>query len=98
MMQQEILFQSSTDGGALQNDLAAIIAVDASGNVYVTGSARLTDSTGSTFATIKYNSAGTQQWVKHTNVGNEYPKDMKIDAAGNIYVTGYLHIFLTAGW
>ena len=84
------VWSKTYDGGALQNDLAAIIAVDASGNVYVTGSARLTDSTGSTFATIKYNSAGTQQWVKHTNVGNEYPKDMKIDAAGNIYVTGYL--------
>lgn len=87
------VWSKTYDGGALQNDLAAIIAVDASGNVYVTGSARLTDSTGSTFATIKYNSAGTQQWVKHTNVGNEYPKDMKIDAAGNIYVTGYLTYF-----
>ncbi|HRJ86738.1 MAG TPA: T9SS type A sorting domain-containing protein [Ignavibacteria bacterium] len=78
------------DGGALENDMAKSVAVDGSGNVFVTGSARLTDSTGLVFATIKYNSAGTQQWVRHTNVGNDSPMDMKIDAAGNVYVTGYL--------
>mgnify|MGYP003454708416 FL=1 len=78
------------DGGAFENDIAKAVCVDGAGNVYVTGSARLTDSTGLVFATIKYNSAGTQQWVRHTNVGNDTPMDMKIDAAGNIYVTGYL--------
>ena len=78
------------DGGAFENDIARVVCVDGAGNVYVTGSARLTDSTGLVFATIKYNSAGTQQWVRHTNVGNDSPMDMKIDAAGNVYVTGYL--------
>lgn len=84
-----IIWSKSYDGGALQNDAARDVEVDATGNVYVTGSARLTDSTGSTFATIKYNSAGTQQWIRHTNIGNDYAEDMKIDAAGNVYVTGY---------
>ena len=49
------------DGGAFENDIAKAVCVDGAGNVYVTGSARLTDSTGLVFATIKYNSAGTQQ-------------------------------------
>ena len=78
------------DGGGFENDIAKVICVDGAGNVYVTGSARLTDSTGLVFATIKYNSAGTQLWVRQTNVGNDTPMDMKIDAAGNVYVTGYL--------
>ena len=37
-------------------DAARSVAVDASGNVYVTGES------GGDFATIKYNAAGVQQW------------------------------------
>jgi uncharacterized delta-60 repeat protein len=88
-----ILWSKSYDGGGLQDDFARNVEVDAAGNVYVTGSSRQTDSTGMTFATIKYNSAGTQQWVRHTNIGNEHPRDMKLDASGNIYVTGYFLSF-----
>ena len=85
-----VLWAKSYDGGALEDDNAKAVVVDGSGNVYVTGSSRLTDSTSFTFATIKYNSAGTQQWVRYTNQGNDSPMDLKVDAAGNVYVTGYL--------
>jgi len=71
-------------------DLATGIAVDEVGNVYITGSS--TDSIGGTEgATIKYNSAGAQQWVAHYNrLGDlaDLSDAIAVDASGNVYVTG----------
>jgi uncharacterized delta-60 repeat protein len=78
------------DGPANESDGAIDVAVDDDGNVYVTGS-----STGigtfADYATIKYNSAGVQQWVaRYNGPGNFFdePADLAIDDAGNVYVTG----------
>lgn len=71
-------------------DNAAVVRVDGSGNVYVTGSSTGSGS-GLDYATIKYNSAGAQQWAVRyngTNNGDDVPSSMELDAAGNIYVTG----------
>ncbi|HEY8896649.1 MAG TPA: SBBP repeat-containing protein [Niastella sp.] len=79
------------NGPGNTTDEAVDVAVDAAGNVYVTGS-----STGvgtfADYATIKYNSAGVQQWVaRYNGPGNFFdePADLAIDNAGNVYVTGY---------
>jgi len=72
-------------------DYAHSIAVDGSGNVYVTG---YSDGGGTSYdyCTIKYNSSGVQQWVARYNGpgnGSDYAYSLVLDGSGNVYVTGY---------
>jgi uncharacterized delta-60 repeat protein len=72
-------------------DEARAIAVDASGNVYVTGYSQTLVLTNYDYATVKYNSAGVQQWqVRYNGTGNDYDRAnaIALDAAGNVYITG----------
>ncbi|MEI6948430.1 SBBP repeat-containing protein [Paraflavisolibacter sp. H34] len=72
-------------------DRANALAVDASGNVYVTGGAKV-DSDGSDpydLTTIKYNTAGVQQWIdQYDDDGFDIGNALVLDEAGNVYVTG----------
>ncbi len=82
------------DGPALSVDEPAKVVVDGSGNVYVAGNSRGTN-TDDDLVTIKYNSAGVEQWVmRYTSQGSgpEDAQDMGIDAAGNVYVTGSTNV------
>ncbi len=75
------------------NDRLTTIKLDASVNVFVTGQSDI-DLGGTTdynFRTIKYNTAGVQQWnILSGNPVNQedIPSDIFIDAAGNVYVAG----------
>ncbi|MGH7453500.1 MAG: SBBP repeat-containing protein, partial [bacterium] len=67
------------------------IEVDDAGNVYVTGYS-YGALNGYDFMTIKYNSAGAQQWIaRYNGPGNrdDIAHEMLVDAAGNVYVNGY---------
>jgi hypothetical protein len=77
-----------------ENDLdwCEDIKVDNNGNVFVTGT-NVTTTQGNNITTIKYNSEGTQQWVKVFNSGgsgyNDLAVGLVLDTAGNAYVAGY---------
>jgi hypothetical protein len=78
------------DGPVNASDVAWAIAVDGSGNVYVTGGSVLSDSS-SSYATIKYYPNGDTAWVRRYNgPGNNYNYAFAIavDYSGNVYVTG----------
>jgi uncharacterized delta-60 repeat protein len=78
------------NGPANSIDEARSLAVDDDGNVYVTGDS-YGIGTASDYATIKYNSAGSQQWVARFNgSGNsfDHARKLVIDISGNVYVTG----------
>ena len=71
-------------------DGAYSIALDSSGNIYVTGSS-YGNGTSEDYATIKYNSTGIQQWVQRYNgLGNGQDRaySMVLDGLDNVYVTG----------
>jgi uncharacterized delta-60 repeat protein len=79
------------NGPGNHNDGAYALAVDASGNIYVTGGSYGLG-TSSDYATVKYNSPGVEQWVARYNGPGNYDDvatALAVDASGNIYVTGY---------
>jgi len=87
-VQQWATQYNSPDGNY---DEARAIALDALGNVYVTGYSQTLVLTNYDYATVKYNSAGVQQWqVRYNGTGNDYDRAnaIALDAAGNVYVTG----------
>ena len=75
-------------GGSGADEPAAIV-VDKAGNVYVTGTTQICQ--GSDYLTLKYNSAGQEQWVARY-YGPQEPLDaakaIAVDNSGNVYVTG----------
>jgi len=67
------------------------IAVDANGNVFVTGSG-FNSGGNLDVITVKYDQDGNQLWVRNFDRGisdNDEGKMLALDAAGNVYVTGY---------
>ncbi|MCX6639057.1 MAG: SBBP repeat-containing protein [bacterium] len=79
------------DGPGHGDDCATFVAVDQVGNAYVTGYST-GDRTDYDYATIRYNSAGTQQWVTRYNGsgnGADQAFSAAVDGDGQVIVTGY---------
>lgn len=85
-------------------DSGIAIGTDGAGDVYVggyfknsvdfnpgAGNAILNSANGGSIFLAKYSSAGAYQWVFNLGAGNTNNAmfDLKIDAAGNVYTTGY---------
>ncbi|MBZ0201947.1 MAG: SBBP repeat-containing protein [Ignavibacteria bacterium] len=74
------------------------MAIDQSGNIYITGSSSGDNGTATNFITIKYNPSGIKEWESiHASKGglHDESKSIAIDNAGNVYVTGFGAHFVT---
>jgi hypothetical protein len=83
------LWVASYDGPAAGDDGAVAIALDGLGNVYVTG---YSWGSGWDYATIKYDSGGSQLWVAryaYPTGGDDRPAAIAVDGFGNVYVAGH---------
>ncbi len=86
------LWLAGYDGGKSDDDWAQSLALDASGNVYVTGYSRGEGSGAAhDYATVKYDAWGHQLWVRRydgTAHGIDHAWSIALDRARNVYVAG----------
>lgn len=99
--QGEELWVSRFNGPADDHDRPSALAIDANGNIYVTGAASEYTFNGhimDEYTTVKYTPEGEEQWVvrfygqdvsSSRKSGEHRPIAMALDTDGNIYVTGY---------
>jgi len=77
-------------GGQWAYDYVNGLAVDAAGNIYVTGESSSADNH-TDYVTIKYDPDGTRLWAQrydHPSGGYDIPMALALDGQANVYVTG----------
>lgn len=85
-----LIWNKSYNGPGNFDDIGKKVLSDGQGNIYVGGTS-YGIGTQEDYVLIKYNSVGTRLWVQRYNgSANAYDdfRDMKLDAFGNIYITG----------
>jgi hypothetical protein len=85
------LWAKRYDGPAGTEDKAYAIAVDDSGNVYVTGTSA-GSGTSDDYATVRYYPGGDTAWIRRYNGSGNGPDQacaIAVDDSQNVYVTGY---------
>src|ERR1019366_4408051 len=85
------LWTNIFNGAGNSSDIAAGLALDESGNVYVTGYSTLIGGR-YVYATIKYSNAGVPIWTNLFDLGgNNFSRAyaLAVDGTGNVYVTGH---------
>lgn len=100
--QGEVLWAHNTGGpstSSIHGEIGRGIAVDKTGNVYVTGTFEKTGIFGSASFTasgetdvfvLKYTSSGDLQWAKSFGeANNDQANDIAVDTHGNTYITGF---------
>lgn len=77
---------------AIGDNRATHIGMDSAGNLYVTGQSDVGSTTVNyDITTIKYNSAGVQQWLKTYSgaaLNDDIPSAFYVNPAGSVFVTG----------
>jgi hypothetical protein len=84
-----VLWEQRYNGPSDRHDWAQAIAVDTSGNAYVTGYSEVTSSVAN-YVTTKYDAQGNQLWQVRYDHSASYdiPAAIGLDSAANIFVTG----------
>jgi hypothetical protein len=87
--------------GGTNNNQGEGIAVDSSGNIYITGyfyetldfgGGNVTSAGSADIFVLKLNSSGTFQWVNiFGGTSFDYGRGIAVDSSGNIYITGYFY-------
>jgi hypothetical protein len=75
------------------SDWAHRIAIDDSGNTYITGTTGAYPD--NDYLTIKYDSSGNEVWVRTyagPASGWDEARDLAVDNSGNVYVTGFIQV------
>jgi len=88
--QVSMQWSSFYNGASNNDDIPVAMVIDNAGNTYVTGISRAVNM-GDDFLTVKYNSAGVEQWTAryHNTSGNDdRVRAITVDNSGNVYVTG----------
>jgi len=84
------LWTNRFNGAGNGDDWANAMAIDGSGNVFVTGGSQIGGMTA--FATLKYSNAGLPLWTNFYQGPGNSPyggaSDIAVDAAGNVLITG----------
>lgn len=85
--------------GTARSDYSRNVAVDTSGNVYLTGYTSYSSSDDDGWV-VKLDSNGTQQWRRALETSTSYSSitnGVAVDSSGNVYVTGYTNTSLVSG-
>ncbi|MDP4267266.1 MAG: SBBP repeat-containing protein [Bacteroidota bacterium] len=92
----------ATSIGGTKNDEAKSVAVDATGNIYITGifssptitlgSTTMTNAGENDIFLVKYDISGNVLWAKSAGgTDYDYSNSVAVDTAGNSYITGYFN-------
>lgn len=85
-----LLWEKSYDGPSGNYDMGKVIAAASDGSIYVAGSTE-TPSNGYDYLLIKYNSSGTEQWVRTFDGpahGTDGVRNMVLGYNSSIFITG----------
>jgi hypothetical protein len=85
------LWDARYDGPGGDDDQALAMAIDGSGNVYVTGKSYNGPHEDYAYATVKYDTDGNELWVaRYDGAGSvdDIARAIVVDGLGNVYVTG----------
>ena len=85
-----VIWDRAITSASNNSDVGEGVAIDSSGNVYVTG--KINDGGAIKLFVAKFNSSGTIQWQRTLSGNGEHGYGVGVDGSGNVYVVGTTYI------